>query len=345
MNREYSNSQIKLAGEILKNPVPYKEEDLQFAQSALNYWRSIHIQPINTFHTTLKQKLIRLELKNTITAQRLKRSVSIVDKLKRFQKMKLPTMQDIAGIRAIVQNVRQARLLERNYRETRFPHRLKDNKDYVGNPAISGYRGIHLVFQYNNQKYPESNGLKVELQIRSKLQHIWATAVETVGTFLDYSLKSSSGPENWLDYFRLVSSGFALLEKCPLLKQHSGLDEKEIFGRIVDQTNKLNVYERLKAFTIATEHITKAKKYSKYNLITLDLEEEFVNVTSYSANEFEKANFDYSDIENEIYLGAPLQTVLVSTGSIDSLQEAYPNFFLDSEEFIDTLNLIKSRLV
>ncbi len=45
--------------------------------------------------------------------------------------------------------------------------------------------------------------LLIELQLRTRLQHEWATAVETMGTFLQSSLKSSQGPEEWLDFFSL----------------------------------------------------------------------------------------------------------------------------------------------
>jgi hypothetical protein len=39
------------------------------------------------------------------------------------------------------------------------------------------------------------NDLKIEMQLRSQYQHAWATAVETVGTFIGQALKSSIGPE------------------------------------------------------------------------------------------------------------------------------------------------------
>ena len=69
-----------------------------------------------------------------------------------------------------------------------------------------------------------------------------------------------------------------------------------------------------------------------------------VNVKRYPAILLKQANIDYTNIEKQINQGAPLQSVLVSTDSIDSLRKAYPSYFLDSKEYLQKLNLIYSRL-
>jgi len=57
--------------------------------------------------------------------------------------------------------------------------------------------------------------LFVELQLRIKLQHAWATAVETMGTFLGQGLKARQGESHGLRFFDLVSFAFAHIEKAP----------------------------------------------------------------------------------------------------------------------------------
>lgn len=203
---------------------------------------------------------------------------------------------------------------------------------------------MHLVYQYVNDNNIESNGLRIELQIRTKIQHIWAAAVETMGTFLEYSLKSSQGPTNWLEYFALVSVGFSILEQCPIPERFESLNPKEIFKKIVDDSVKLNIDEKLSAFTVAAEKIFQKGVNSKYNLIALNIEKRTVSVKNYSARQFEQANIDYTSIEKEINQGAPIQAVLVSTGSIDSLRKSYPSYFLDAREYLRKLNLIENRL-
>lgn len=346
MTRRYSNRQINEAGEVLKSKDDYSYFQIIEAENVLTYWRTIHAYSINTFQATLRDKIKRIGISNAIVAQRLKRSVSIVSKLQRFDSMKLATMQDIAGIRAIVKNIMEVRQVEKSYRQSKFLHVLKGEKDYILEPANSGYRGVHLIFQFNSLKKLESDGLKIELQIRTKLQHTWATAVETMGTFLEFSLKSSQGPKEWLEFFSLVSAGFAILENCPISNKHSSLSHKELFKLIIAKAEQLNVQEKLSAFSIAANHIstnTNKKKY-KYNLITLDLNLKTVSIKSYPAYRLEQANIDYTKAERDISDGARIHTVLVSTGSVQSLRKAYPSYFLDSKEFLNKLLIFNSRL-
>lgn len=52
------------------------------------------------------------------------------------------------------------------------------------------------------------------MQIRSKIQHSWATAVEVVGAFTKQALKASAGDPRWLDFFKYTSVEFSKLENC-----------------------------------------------------------------------------------------------------------------------------------
>ncbi|MBQ7074393.1 hypothetical protein IJM86_05100 [bacterium] len=47
-----------------------------------------------------------------------------------------------------------------------------------------------MVYKYQNSYVSEYNGLQIEIQIRTELQHIRATAVETVGIILQKALKA-----------------------------------------------------------------------------------------------------------------------------------------------------------
>ena len=59
------------------------------------------------------------------------------------------------------------------------------------------------------------NGKRIELQVRTRLQHSWATAVEAVGLFRGEELKNHKGSEEWLRLFKLLSAEFAEAERCP----------------------------------------------------------------------------------------------------------------------------------
>jgi hypothetical protein len=45
------------------------------------------------------------------------------------------------------------------------------------------------------------NGRRVEVQVRTQLQHSWATAVEAVGLFRREDLKAGRGDLDWLRLF------------------------------------------------------------------------------------------------------------------------------------------------
>ncbi|WP_428851165.1 divalent metal cation transporter [Imbroritus primus] len=103
------------------------------------------------------------------------------------------------------------------YRKSGLKHILVNKKDYIAVPKTSGYRGIHLVYKYQSDRTSTYNNHQIEVQLRSRLQHSWATAVETVGTLLSQSLKASEGEAKWLEFFQWTSSAFACVEGTPMV--------------------------------------------------------------------------------------------------------------------------------
>ena len=98
-------------------------------------------------------------------------------------RIRLSQMQDIGGCRAVLRTSDNAYDLASDFVISRIRHELVRHKNYIEYPRQSGYRSIHLVYEYNSDRSTHWQGLKTEIQIRSLLQHQWATAVETVGTF------------------------------------------------------------------------------------------------------------------------------------------------------------------
>src|SRR5260221_9633788 len=133
--------------------------------------------------------------------------------------MNMAQIQDIGGCRAIMRDVTQVNALVDIYKhESRgIKHKLAKEQDYILNPKTSGYRGIHLIYKYRSEKVNTYDDMRVEIQVRTLLQHAWATAVETVGTFIKQSLKSSQGEEDWLRFFALMSSAMAIEEGKPIV--------------------------------------------------------------------------------------------------------------------------------
>lgn len=331
-----SRSKINKVGAILvsDNPMP---SDLNWAQDLAERWRACHAYPINTYQATLRTKL-RLYSADPIVAQRLKRMPTIIDKLKRYPAMKLTTMQDIGGVRAILGSVTGVCKLVDQYQDSkRFAHELTDHKDYIQYPrSEDGYRSVHLVYKYKNILAPSYDGLRIELQIRTRLQHTWATAVESWGTFLGQALKSRQGDQEWLDFFALISSAFAHREKAPLVPRFDNLSQKATEVAIAEAEAELGALTMMKGLSVAANEIYKtgSAKGWFYHLIILNSLKRTVEIKPYDRDSFNQAVNEYGRVEAEAAKGARIEPVLVSAGPLNKLRRAYPNFFLDINDFV-----------
>lgn len=330
---KYSRSQVNRAGEILVSPNDYSSNDRFWAMDVFANWRACHGYPINTFQATLRTKLRAIDSK-AIVAQRMKRAPSILLKLQRFEGMKLSRMQDIGGLRAVVGTIPKLRRLEQAYRDSRFAHVLSSSKNYVDEPKADGYRSIHLIYKYENALAPDYKGLSIELQLRTRLQHAWATAVETVGTFLGQALKSGQGAEEWKEFFSVASAALALVEKTAPVPGFEDCNADDVYAELAKIERELHVLEKLAGFAIAADRITRERGQGAYHLIVLDSENRMVSIRPYPIARLEAANLDYAAIEQRAKDGESVEAVLVSAGPIDALHKAYPNYFLDTHEFV-----------
>jgi hypothetical protein len=338
-----SKNQINKAGAILAsgNASPVEHE---WALDLAERWRACHAYPINTFQATLRTKLGLYE-PDSLAAQRLKRMPTIIDKLKRYPAMKLTTMQDIAGVRAILSSVEDVYKLVQEYQDSkRFAHELINRKDYIEEPrSEDGYRSVHLVYSYRNRRDPTYDGLRIELQIRTRLQHVWATAVESMSTFLGQALKSRQGDQDWLDFFALVSSAFAQKEKTTPVPRFASLSPEEISLAVAEAEARLSALDMMSGLSVAANAIRRTRSAGKawfYHLIILKSLERTVEIKAYDRESFEKALHDYGRTEEQAARGAKIEPVLVSAGPVDRLRRAYPNFFLDINDFAKLVMLI-----
>lgn len=340
----FSRSQVQKAGDCLIDDGAGIEAWVE-AFRVLSNWRACHGYPINTFQATLRTKLKKIDA-NALVAQRLKRTPSILRKLERFPGMSLSRMQDIGGLRAVVSTLPMLKRLHSNYLGTRFTHKLVSAFDYVGKPKNSGYRSIHLVYKYRLPNGSPYDGLQIELQLRTKLQHAWATAVETVGTFLQHSLKSSEGPNEWLNFFSLASSAFAHMEKTALVPGYENLNREETYVRTAMEAVRLGIRDLLIGYSSAVKAIPPGTVRGAYYLVELELEgdSKSVLITPFGRDRLEEANAKYAEAEQAVAQGKAAQVVLVSAGSIDSLKKAYPNYFLDTHEFLAQLQKISKSV-
>lgn len=339
----FSRNDVNKAGAILA-AAKSSPADLEWATNVLANWRSAHLLPINSFQKTLRKRASSVD-SSAIVAQRLKRAPSVIDKLRRFPTMKLSRMQDIGGLRAVVGSIAQVRELEDLSRgHGQSGHELVNHKDYIAEPKRDGYRSIHLVYRCRYPQSPAFDGLHVEIQLRTRLQHAWATAVETMGTFLGQALKSGQGEDSWRDFFALAGAALAHVEESPTVPGFEHFTPQALYAAVAKADRSMGVLDKLSSFAIATSRISAHKgKGNAYHLVVLDAASRSVNIWPFPSTKLDAAAAAYAEVEARGMAGEKVEAVLVSTGSINSLRTAYPNYFLDTHEFVTRIKDIIRR--
>lgn len=324
---EYSKKTVRRAGDYLISG----EFDLDtyfVSYMTLDNWRSSHEYPIQSMLGYFRKKSFEID-SESIVVRRLKRTPSILAKLKREHGMKLDRMEDIGGCRIVVSTKEKVYEVRDAIADGRTRNILRRQRDYIKEPKNSGYRGIHLVYRYNGAK-KEYSAHSIELQIRSKVQHSWATAVEVVGTFTRQGLKASQGHDAWLKFFKLASIAFEDIENKRLAKSAESKERLEL----VKYIERLGVMHKLRAFAVSTKHLGKDKKNKDdYFLLILEVDKSNIRVIRYSRHHIDRATEKYAELEKEFKDNKDKDVVLVSAESVHGLKKAYPNYFADTTEF------------
>lgn len=363
--KPYSNGDVKRAGTALLED-NLDSARLEHTLDVLTYWRNAHILPLQQTEQLLLKYIFKID-KNAFLAKRLKRFDSIRKKLryakaKNKQVMQLTNVQDIGGLRIVIsdlnklKNVKKVLLNELCFYEN---ERLIKFDDYISSPKENGYRGIHLVAKFLNEY---SDYRKIEVQIRTRLQHSWATSLEIIDIFTQQNLKSDDGEVDFLKFFKNVSDQFALIDSSEFFKKNdmerltkdylsvvlmnkkfiyqcieirNFLDKSDQFGKTLQQ----NFIDYRNLLSEVENTIIKSKE--GYALLRLHTVKGSVDIEIFESKNYLKATQRYAEYEKLLLENPNWVIALVSTNALGGLKEAYPNYFADSELFLKYLGLIK----
>ncbi|MBQ4583206.1 MAG: RelA/SpoT domain-containing protein [Oscillospiraceae bacterium] len=333
----YTKRQINDAGLTVISPNVSLKEYAK-ALNVIDNWRAAHAYPMHALAISLRRKTA--DITGAVVVQRLKRLDTICKKLKRFPDMNLYRMQDLGGCRVIVPTVEDVYTVKHRIETSRSRHEPKPPKDYIKNPNPStGYRSVHLIYKYKGAPNSEFNGLLTEIQIRTKLQHLWATTVETVGLVTGNGLKFNQGSERWIEYFKLISALFAIEEGTAPVE---GVPSStwELLGRIIDVEEELDAINKMKTIGFTTRlagHVGRENE-GGYYLLILDLSQLHLEIRYFAGADegLDEATAQYDEIEKNKG-DRKIDAVLVSAKSYEELVDAYPNYFVDVTEFVETL--------
>jgi putative GTP pyrophosphokinase len=328
-----SNEKLNQIANLYRKLESIDSNDLKIIED----WRSTHYIVL----TWVRRRITYLfqDNKDIVVVQRLKRMTTILDKLIRYKDMRLSSMQDIAGIRIICKDIEHLNqtfiTLTKKHPKQKF--NLLKATDYIEKPKQSGYRGIHCIFQYDNKgnvNTEQYDKLRVEVQIRTKIQHLWATAVEVATFYTQDNLKSSLGNKEWLNFFKLVADVFSSIEMNQVIDDKN----KEILKILYNQLKVKNI---LSGVSLAT-NIIKNKKKRKIGIenyvLYLNLDTNYLSLDGYS--DFKYAIAEYNKKEQDIKNRGKNNVehvVLIPKSNVKHIEKSYQNFFLDTKEFINII--------
>ena len=360
MKTTYSGKSVIKAGEtLIDESVKKGSPEFEAAIDVLTYWRLIHEAPLANAQHIVEVEALKVD-KNAFTAKRLKRYESIVNKLKRFEDMKLKNMQDIGGCRVVVSSLKKlTQLIRALKRRPEFKNSkgAVRHKDYIESPKEDGYRSYHLIGRFKDINNGDRN---IEVQLRTRLQHDWATALEIVDIFTKQKLKSNQGDKKWSEFFKAVSEQFAIMENT----SNFNVDKRPTWNAYLN--NILSSPEALKSCRTAQKLIKDIGVVGKFDafthslkfadgelekvqnerdgfiLIMVDLAKSRIQLNFFDQYNIENAVQSYSECEKQSAGKKDFVAALVSTTAVNGIKAAYPNYFADSTEFLKHLLLISS---
>lgn len=317
-----SKKRVTAAGERLRsgNATP---DDLLVIED----WRAAHSVALNNFATILRTRTRGLEISR---AQRLKRQKTIVDKLDRFKKMKLVRMDDVAGCRLIFESVEALRDFRKTFHGASFDHKLRNagdlgKYDYINSPKSTGYRGVHDIYEYcvNSSRNRHLNGLYIEIQYRTLVQHAWATAVEVIGFVTESQPKFQKGDKRYEHAMVLASEILARAQEGtfgPL----PGISDRDLLAEFVALDKELSLLRMLRGLSESNTELS-TKRNSVLNMAP----DGTLSVQSYrDAADAVRALFQ---LEREF---PENDVVLVRADSTEEVRLAFKNYFSDVNEFL-----------
>jgi len=170
--------------------------------AVLNWWRGTFSPALQATRMGLRSAATTVTRDREASKRvvgRLKTRDSTVTKLCREPQSNLLKMEDLAGCRVVLDSPEQVyAMVDRLRHAPKLDFDVdRDLDDYVEAPRLSGYRAVHV--------HGRRDGRQVEIQLRTRIQHQWAVAVETIGRNLGVDAKHGEGPAELHAYFVMVS--------------------------------------------------------------------------------------------------------------------------------------------
>jgi putative GTP pyrophosphokinase len=317
---QFSANRATKAGNRISKNKPLPDDWVVFEN-----FRNSHSYILNTFRPTLINHISNK--KSTVFAQRLKRKNTIIDKLKSGRAKDYGKMHDLAGCRLVFKSIVELEKYRRKLHGARFKH-IRTNGDkynYITSPKDTGYRGIHDVYSYQvtsegGKKY---NGLLIEIQYRTVVQHAWATAVEISDLLNKSRVKFESGTDPQRERFFILASELLARHFEQLKGPLPQMTLQDIKNEITALEAELHIVDGLKKI-----HKEKVELPTSKNIVLHFAEDKL------KAKGFRSSTLAL-EYRNELEATHPNDDVVYVRGNNSNhIKSAFRNYFRDSKEFV-----------
>lgn len=342
-------------GKILRDHSAHDEDD-KYRQSFITAqrWRGQHFTPTEQcFEDVLN---CSQQCDQSVATYRLKRMTSIIRKLQRpHTHFKLGELDDIGGCRLIVDTNAEVQEAA-EYLESKFSLKNggKTRKDYILNPQKSGYRSRHILTSIDS----ESGCYHIEIQIRTKLQHYWATAVEASDEIYGTHYKNQGTDDNLppidqdrMHFFAIVSSLFAIEENSPEVPGFTD-NKRSLITQLNESDCSKQILRDLKATTDSVFNIDLPQTdHQELFLLKFSRANQYLDIVPFRQKDLREALNQYDALENEIepmnaqqysnLKGAETfydNVVLVFAQNPQQLNIAYPNYSANVNQFVEKVS-------
>jgi ppGpp synthetase/RelA/SpoT-type nucleotidyltranferase len=220
-----TTSQVKKAGRTLRHWRSGQDVDQLAVNDAFDVlvaYRAVHSLPLVKANNGLRS-MIRTAGCEVEVSQRLKRIPTILGKLVREPSLPLSSMQDIGGCRAILETVDEVRRVEARIRKNRPP---VSYSDYITTPRSSGYRGVHVIVEYDDRR--------IEIQLRTRIMHQWAITVERLSWRTRMNLKT--------DGDHAIQRMMAVISHAMAIEEEGGVVPTEVLRSLKELRQEAQPY-------------------------------------------------------------------------------------------------------
>ncbi|MFD0705405.1 RelA/SpoT domain-containing protein [Alloscardovia venturai] len=354
---DLSRSQMKKSSKVLKSCKRIEDidtESIEYQNAVI--WRGKHLAPLFEVFRMVNEAVASIE--GIVVTMRLKRMKSILSKLLREDKeYDISTMEDIGGCRVICEDIESMRRCF-DCVKSAFGKEIKV-RDYVTKPKGSGYRCVHIIVKHQW----EDRNYHFEIQIRTRLQHIWATGIENIGVLYGEDFKSpgsNANREHYIDPIMMcLSSIFALEERSAVIDGYT-TDYRELCQRLNKslenaQAHGFDLIKDLQAgaegFTLLPSNFGKDPYIL---LLCVDSQNQVGKFIDFGQDSLEQALDKYGQIEvaytgtkyegtNHSEQGSWDNAVLVAASDFSDISKIYPNYTISTQELLQKLNEYSSH--